>query len=71
MLELIKYDVVNGTKTAHKDVAGMIFNSREEIEEFRKKVKLEHPDEEVYLAYKDMNSITKKETNGETEGTTT
>ena len=68
MLELIKYDLVNGTKTSHEDVEAT-FANYEEMEEFRKKLIIEHPDHEVYLTYQDKN-ITKKENNGKTERTT-
>jgi hypothetical protein len=67
MLELIKYDVINGTKVSHPDTTGEVFNNYEELEKFRQKILVEHPDEEVYLTYKDTDSITKKEENGKTE----
>jgi hypothetical protein len=68
MLELIKYDVVNGSKTSHKDVAEIIFNDYKEMEEFRKKIVIEHPDADVYLTYKHIDNITKKLIeNGETK----
>jgi len=58
MFEMIKVDVINGSKKSYKDCAGMQFASRPELNAFRKKIQAEYPDYEVYLTYKDLRQPT-------------
>lgn len=54
MFELIRVDVINGSRTSHKEYNGTIFHSKEEREAFRATIQDEHPGDEVCLTYRDL-----------------
>ena len=54
MFELIRVDVINGSRKSYKEYSGTIFNSKEEREQFRLRIQAEYPDYEVCLTYRDL-----------------
>lgn len=52
--ELLRHDVINGSRKKYTEAKGTIFQTKKEIEAFRARIQQENPDCEVFLIYKDL-----------------
>ena len=54
MIELLSYDVINGSRTQHNDAVGLKFKDKKEMDDFRKETEKEHPECYIALTYRDV-----------------